>query len=55
MLTASSKNIILADGGANHFHETLLKDSPKLKTIVGDLDSIDPEVLSYYKEKGIKI
>ncbi len=39
MLVKASKNIIAADGGANHLYESKSRDSGKLRTIIGDLDS----------------
>ncbi|CAM3142139.1 thiamine diphosphokinase [Streptobacillus felis] len=43
--------IYCADGGTNFAY----KQGIVPHTIVGDLDSISPEVLSYYKNKGVKI
>lgn len=46
----SEYDIFCADGGANHAYN--LGIIPKL--ILGDLDSITAEVISHYKELGIK-
>jgi len=43
--------IICADGGANHAYRMKLK--PHL--IVGDLDSIEEEVLEFYEKEGVRI
>ncbi|KHO62606.1 thiamine pyrophosphokinase [Thermoanaerobacter sp. YS13] len=43
--------IICADGGANHAYRMKLK--PHL--IVGDLDSIEKEVLEFYEKEGVRI
>ena len=48
MLVKAAKNIILADGGCNHFYESKCRDSDKVRTIVGDMDSAKPQVLKYY-------
>ena len=55
MLVQASQNIILADGGCNHFYESKYRDCDKLRVIVGDLDSAKPEILKYYEEKGVKV
>lgn len=50
------KNIILADGGANSIYKNEeFRDLPNIRTIVGDLDSIDQEVRQYYEARGVKI
>ncbi len=42
--------LICADGGANHLYNlNLVPDY-----ILGDLDSINKSIISYYKEKGVK-
>jgi len=43
--------IVAADGGANHCHR--LNITPDI--LLGDLDSIEPEVLISCKEKGVEI
>ncbi|SHE57344.1 thiamine diphosphokinase [Thermoanaerobacter uzonensis DSM 18761] len=43
--------VICADGGANHAYRMKLK--PHL--IVGDLDSIEEEVLEFYEKEGVRI
>lgn len=49
-------NIVLADGGANHFYALNdLRDSQKIKAVVGDFDCIKPEVLDYYSDMKIPI
>ena len=49
-LLDNSEFIVCADGGANR----LLKYSDKIKVdyIIGDLDSIKPEVKSFYENNG---
>lgn len=54
-LVACAKNIILADGGANHFYKSKLKYNEKIRFIAGDLDSLRPEVKEFYKSKNIEI
>ena len=51
----STQNVILADGGANRFFHSRFKESNNVRAIVGDLDSLKPNVQSYYQEKGVKI
>ncbi|HWJ02676.1 MAG TPA: thiamine diphosphokinase [Verrucomicrobiae bacterium] len=43
--------VICADGGSNHAYK--LGIMPKL--IIGDLDSVDPKVLSHYQSEGVTI
>lgn len=43
-------NIICADGGANHVYKMGLTPG----YIIGDLDSVDPQIVEYYKEKGVE-
>lgn len=45
--------VICADGAANLLHEACPNFTPSY--IVGDLDSIDPSVLAFYKSKAVKI
>lgn len=40
----TSKHIVVADGGANRLYNTAFRDSEKLLSIVGDLDSINDHV-----------
>lgn len=45
-----------ADGGTNKYYKNIEKNEMfnnfKLKCIVGDLDSIDSDILNYYDQKG---
>lgn len=50
-LLAPADLIIAADGGANH----LLQLGSLPHIIMGDLDSIAPKTLQFFKKKGIKI
>lgn len=59
-----TKNILLADGGANILYsEILMKDHrlkfdeviSKIKAIIGDLDSVTDEVKNFYQSKGVKL
>ena len=43
-------NIICADGGANHVYKMGMTPG----YIIGDLDSVDPKIVEYYKEKGVE-
>lgn len=47
----SADHIVCADGGANYAHKLGVNPA----AIVGDLDSIHPDVYRFYKEKGIPI
>ncbi|PJF44373.1 MAG: thiamine diphosphokinase [Phototrophicales bacterium] len=49
--TTDPAEIIAVDGGANHAYRRRL--TPSL--IVGDLDSIMPDVLNFYQSQGIEI
>ena len=55
ILCSAAQNIILADGGANTFYKMGFKDHPKVRSVVGDLDSINQEVLEHFQNKGIEI
>jgi len=50
---------IMADGAANRFHDNHKKQSLENEIIpdalVGDFDSIRPDVLTYYKKKGVNV
>ncbi len=46
-------NLVVADGGANRLYDSPFRDSNKLRTIVGDFDSIQPHVKQFYSDKGI--
>ncbi len=50
-LLATADLIIAADSGAGH----LMKLNLLPHIIIGDLDSIDPPALDFFKEKGIKV
>ena len=43
------QNLILADGGANKFFNTSFKDNTKVRSIVGDFDSLHNHVRNYYQ------
>jgi len=47
-ISSLASSILLVDGGANVFHSLQLgvpeQSIPKVKAIIGDLDSIRPEV-----------
>lgn len=42
--------IICADGGAKHLHKINIKPD----YILGDLDSLSPQIIKYYKENNVK-
>ncbi|KAG9237806.1 thiamine pyrophosphokinase [Amylocarpus encephaloides] len=48
---------VAADGGANRIHELVTSSSQKLELdlVVGDLDSLLPEVRDYWTEEHVKI
>lgn len=46
---------MLCDGGSNYFYGSAHRDSEKVKAIVGDLDSIKPEVRQYYHDRDVII
>lgn len=48
-------NVILADGGANKFYNTPFRENEKIRFIVGDLDSLKPEIRSFYEDRGVKV
>lgn len=52
---AAAKNIVLVDGGANLLYKSELRETSNVRGIVGDLDSILPEVRSYYEAKGVPV
>ena len=43
-----TENVVLADGGANHFYESDFRDSDKVRAVVGDFDCITQDVMNYY-------
>jgi thiamine pyrophosphokinase len=49
----------LVDGGANIFHSLQAgfteKSISKVKALIGDLDSVEPEVEQFYKYRNVKI
>lgn len=49
-ITENSDFIICADGGARHLHK--IRKVPTM--IVGDLDSIDEDVILQYKDQGVR-
>ena len=50
-----ARNVILADGGANRFYETPFRHWRNVRSIVGDLDSLDPDVGRLYKSRGVEL
>jgi thiamine pyrophosphokinase len=48
---AASRCVILCDGGANFLYRSKHRDAANVKAIVGDLDSIEPEVRAYYSSR----
>ena len=50
-----ARNIICADGGANRLFDSTFKDTPSLKAITGDLDSLKPHVKEYYSSRHIPV
>ena len=50
-----SKNVVLADGGANHFFYSPYHDHENVRMIVGDLDSLKPEIRQYYENKKVMV
>lgn len=55
-LLQQSEIIIGADGGANRIYKFSKENNINIKVdyIVGDFDSIKPEILSHYESKGSK-
>lgn len=51
----STKNVILADGGANKFYKSPFRHWRNIRAIVGDLDSLHPEVQNFYEARGVKV
>jgi len=51
-----SNYVICADGAANRMHELANSDKPEFypNCIVGDMDSIKPEVRQFYKERKVE-
>lgn len=48
-------NVVLADGGANRFYNTPFRHWRNVRAIVGDFDSLRPEVESFYKARGVEL
>lgn len=46
-------HVIMVDGGANFVYRSKHKDSHKIVSIVGDLDSLDEEVRDYYTKAKV--
>lgn len=47
-------NVVIADGGANKLYDTKFRDVDFVRSVVGDFDSIKPEVRKFYEQKGAK-
>ncbi len=45
----------MADGGTNRFYDLGFRQSSKVKAIVGDINTLRPDVRKYYEKKGIKV
>jgi len=57
-LSSRADVIICADGAANRLYDAFDEKDRDLhlpKVIIGDFDSIRPEVLVYYQDKGVKV
>lgn len=50
-LVHSSLHVILCDGAANYIFNTKYRDAKNIKAVVGDLDSILPDVRAYYSTR----
>lgn len=51
-----TNNIVLADGGANHFYALQeFRESEKIRAVVGDLDCIKPQVLDFYNQMKVAV
>jgi len=48
-LIPKARRIIASDGGANFLYHSPFKDAKNLFAIIGDLDSLQPEVKHYYQ------
>ena len=48
-------NVILADGGANKFYNSEFRSNKKVRYIVGDFDSLQTEVSTFYEDRGVKL
>lgn len=46
--------MVIADGGANQLYNTPFRDSYKVRSIVGDFDSIQNHVRDFYQKKGVQ-
>ena len=49
----AAENVVLADGGANRFYNTPYRHWRNVRSIVGDFDSLRPEVEAFYKARGV--
>lgn len=57
-LLSKSGLVVCADGGANRLHDTLLEPEREIylpAMIVGDFDSLRPEVRAFYESKGVTL
>lgn len=50
-----AKVVIATDGGANFLYNSHFRDIPTLHSIIGDLDSLRPEIRDYYESKKVMI
>jgi thiamine pyrophosphokinase len=50
-----SQNLVVSDGGANRIYHSPFRNSEKIRSIVGDLDSITDSTLDFYQKKGVEI
>ena len=49
----AAENVVLVDGGANQFYNTPFRNWQNVRSIVGDLDSLDPKVQAFYLDRGV--
>jgi thiamine pyrophosphokinase len=55
MMMGRAKHVIASDGGANYLYHSAFRDAPNLHSIVGDLDSLQPSIQEYYRNRKISI
>ena len=55
MMVNRAANIVASDGGANLLFNSAFRDTPNLKAIVGDLDSLSHEARGYYSKRLVEI
>ena len=55
VLIYKAKYVIASDGGANKLYKSVFRDVGNLHCIIGDLDSLEGEVKSYYQQKKVKV